>query len=504
VCENADENLRHNLLAYFEDRASKHAAARALRKCTTAKRAIQSLLRHIHSFSSKGQQEIVAWFLFYRTATFKSNQKTYELSDVTQSHLEYAFRYAENPDKANLRFLPKLCLVEVSVKNCSDYPAWLECASSPDHEESIKLAKILLKYEVDIDRQFISPHGAEMILLLTKPGFMQHIVDHDLSEATRLNVWNLLRSWGIRSTLQRLELMREDVMRAFKNHYVRDGEGKDALFALVPVIHAMYGDVKDIESSWPGDVPGYSSLDPNRFHISTLLEICAESHVDRFGVLLDTMFGEWNRKNLGRHPRGFQSPEEEKLEYDNSLRQSALHSMAKKRAEIKQREEINTEELKAMHQVKELQARLAKMNENIDEELCSVCMDEKVATCFEPCGHQICCEECANALKTCCICRATVVERKKAVFALPAEEEEEEQAETRECKPRMPDFHIPEYHTGAEYFEFLCTLISLAEQKERIKKHKKKIRALAETEASKNGKSANHKKYKKKNRRNRK
>jgi hypothetical protein len=491
-------------MQYFEDRATKHAATRALRKCTSAFDAIQSLLRNIHSFSSRGQREILGLFVFYRTANFKHTEKRFELDQSTQSHVDYAFRFAECPDRAKLVFLPKLREVKVTADQSPEYPGWLEIASNPDHKESIKFAKILLTYEVDIDKQFISPHGAEVMILLSRPGVMQYVVDHELSESTRQNVWNLLRSWGIRSTLQRLELMKEDVMRQFKNHYVHNPQSKNALFSLIPVIHAVYGDVKDIQNSWPGDFPGWSSLNPDRFHISTLVDICAESHVERFEVLMETIFGEWNRKNVGKIRATPQSPEEQKKEYDNSIRKHVLRSIAKKTAARKHESEIKMEELKRLTEVKELKQRLAKLNEHVEDDLCSVCMDEKVAVCFEPCGHQICCTDCANALKDCCICRATVLNRSAAKFAVAEKEEVEEEEEASGFKA-WPICAIPQNQTGSEYFEFLCNIISLADQKSRMQKNKKKLRAMAELATQKKtGKSCNHKQYKKKNRRNRK
>lgn len=43
-----------------------------------------------------------------------------------------------------------------------------------------------------------------------------------------------------------------------------------------------------------------------------------------------------------------------------------------------------------------------------DDSDCRVCMEAKKNHAFVPCGHIVCCEKCASALKTCPACRAAV------------------------------------------------------------------------------------------------
>ncbi|KAK3793996.1 hypothetical protein RRG08_028430 [Elysia crispata] len=40
--------------------------------------------------------------------------------------------------------------------------------------------------------------------------------------------------------------------------------------------------------------------------------------------------------------------------------------------------------------------------------LCKICMDKEVAVVFLPCGHLVCCTECASAMKDCPVCRNQV------------------------------------------------------------------------------------------------
>ncbi|RUS69622.1 hypothetical protein EGW08_022609, partial [Elysia chlorotica] len=40
--------------------------------------------------------------------------------------------------------------------------------------------------------------------------------------------------------------------------------------------------------------------------------------------------------------------------------------------------------------------------------LCKICMDKEVAIVFLPCGHLVCCTECAAAMKDCPVCRSQV------------------------------------------------------------------------------------------------
>ena len=60
-------------------------------------------------------------------------------------------------------------------------------------------------------------------------------------------------------------------------------------------------------------------------------------------------------------------------------------------------------------------ASMLEENEKLKEErTCKVCMDAEVNTVFLPCGHFICCAECAKNVQRCPICRVFIVGTVKA------------------------------------------------------------------------------------------
>lgn len=44
---------------------------------------------------------------------------------------------------------------------------------------------------------------------------------------------------------------------------------------------------------------------------------------------------------------------------------------------------------------------------------CKICFDANFNTVFLPCGHLLCCEDCAKTIRTCPMCRSTVDSAKK-------------------------------------------------------------------------------------------
>jgi hypothetical protein len=91
---------------------------------------------------------------------------------------------------------------------------------------------------------------------------------------------------------------------------------------------AVLGDIEEIELSWPiGEVPAFSSLNPDRFHISTLVDICVQQDVDRFELLIDAMFGEWRSKNVHLVAPSPQTSN------DDSIRKRVLLAMATRKGE---------------------------------------------------------------------------------------------------------------------------------------------------------------------------
>ena len=43
-----------------------------------------------------------------------------------------------------------------------------------------------------------------------------------------------------------------------------------------------------------------------------------------------------------------------------------------------------------------------------DQRLCKICLDFDATVAFLPCGHLVCCSDCAPAMRKCPICRAYV------------------------------------------------------------------------------------------------
>ncbi|KAL4233168.1 E3 ubiquitin-protein ligase mib1 [Mactra antiquata] len=52
-----------------------------------------------------------------------------------------------------------------------------------------------------------------------------------------------------------------------------------------------------------------------------------------------------------------------------------------------------------------------------ENQVCKVCLDKKADVIFLPCGHMICCPQCAPAVMKCPICRKSINGRVKALFS---------------------------------------------------------------------------------------
>ena len=52
----------------------------------------------------------------------------------------------------------------------------------------------------------------------------------------------------------------------------------------------------------------------------------------------------------------------------------------------------------------------------VQDDLCSVCLDAKRAVMFEPCRHVCVCEECAELLDRCPLCRNVCTGKVKLFF----------------------------------------------------------------------------------------
>ncbi|XP_022291924.2 baculoviral IAP repeat-containing protein 8-like [Crassostrea virginica] len=59
-----------------------------------------------------------------------------------------------------------------------------------------------------------------------------------------------------------------------------------------------------------------------------------------------------------------------------------------------------------------------KENESLKEsKLCKICCDRTIAIVFLPCGHLVCCGQCAPALKKCPVCRKAIKGSTRVTFA---------------------------------------------------------------------------------------
>ncbi|XP_057312348.1 E3 ubiquitin-protein ligase MYLIP-like [Hydractinia symbiolongicarpus] len=56
------------------------------------------------------------------------------------------------------------------------------------------------------------------------------------------------------------------------------------------------------------------------------------------------------------------------------------------------------------------------VNNLMDNQTCQVCMDAKVSTAFCPCGHVVCCTDCATMCRECPLCRMQITYAQRVFF----------------------------------------------------------------------------------------
>merc|ERR1711860_354736 len=57
----------------------------------------------------------------------------------------------------------------------------------------------------------------------------------------------------------------------------------------------------------------------------------------------------------------------------------------------------------------EMSVDLEQENRRLKEaRICKICMDQEIGVVFLPCGHLICCVQCAPSLKDCPLCRQPI------------------------------------------------------------------------------------------------
>lgn len=52
----------------------------------------------------------------------------------------------------------------------------------------------------------------------------------------------------------------------------------------------------------------------------------------------------------------------------------------------------------------------------LDDKVCQVCMDAEVSVAFCPCGHIVCCNDCANLCRECPLCRTQITYAQRVFF----------------------------------------------------------------------------------------
>ncbi|XP_056016208.1 baculoviral IAP repeat-containing protein 7-A-like [Ostrea edulis] len=75
--------------------------------------------------------------------------------------------------------------------------------------------------------------------------------------------------------------------------------------------------------------------------------------------------------------------------------------------------ETKTEEVVLSQTDRDLDMKCLKGSTQSFDPSCKICFDASFNTVFLPCGHLLCCEECARTIRTCPMCRATIASAKK-------------------------------------------------------------------------------------------
>lgn len=53
----------------------------------------------------------------------------------------------------------------------------------------------------------------------------------------------------------------------------------------------------------------------------------------------------------------------------------------------------------------------------LENKICQVCMDSEVSTAFCPCGHVVCCVDCASMCRECPLCRTQITYAQRVFFS---------------------------------------------------------------------------------------
>jgi hypothetical protein len=58
-----------------------------------------------------------------------------------------------------------------------------------------------------------------------------------------------------------------------------------------------------------------------------------------------------------------------------------------------------------------LEKIISTLCDSVEDNLCTICMDEKSKIIFIPCGHMVTCEKCSPSINECCLCRRNITQK---------------------------------------------------------------------------------------------
>lgn len=76
----------------------------------------------------------------------------------------------------------------------------------------------------------------------------------------------------------------------------------------------------------------------------------------------------------------------------------------------------NSNENSSTNEINQLQQQLSNMQNAF---CCKICMDKQIDAVFCPCGHMVCCIECASNVQQCPICRGEIHQTQVVFLPLP-------------------------------------------------------------------------------------
>lgn len=244
---------------------------------------------------------------------------------------------------------------------------------------------------------------------ITVPGLLQIYVETIMLDQQRVDLKKLLHQWDIQWTDSiRFELETNSVQQLFKHYYNRSNNKDKPVeevvteFQLVQLV--MFGDVDDVQGHCSARQRLLYPLTPDKLHLNTLLLLVMLYDADRTADLFCAIFGPPPQLTLTMPS----VPDDDCYRTYKLLRQVCIY------IRIRQQKPIHREQKRRRqknNRVKKKQQDDMNRALGFDDNICIICIDEQVSVKLEPCGHCVCCFDCAKNLKTCCMCRADIVSR---------------------------------------------------------------------------------------------